>query len=392
LENLEMKKTLVALAALATVGAAFAQSTVTLYGKIDWEVVSKRTTTAAGVTTNPGLQVNSAGLSGSRWGLKGSEDLGGGLAAIFDLQGGFAVDSGQLAQCGGLNPVTANACGVGGAAGSSGVASVQSPRIFGRQAFAGLKGGFGQLTVGRQYAPYDNAFGSVDAQGYTSNSAMGVVWAKNSHADAGGGGRVDNQVTYFTPAMGGFSAQLSWAPGEDAAPGVSAGRYYGIGLGYANGPVNIQFATESMKSRSVANAAASALGTPGAVSAAVGTGGVGTVNAWLLGASYDLGMVRPYFAYGRSSNAVSTKDKSWALGLTAPVGPVTVSGGYARETSTVSGAAASARSTGFGGQVVYALSKRTNVYGEMLAGRDRAAGAAASAKYSQYGVGMRHDF
>jgi len=387
-----MKKTLVALAALATVGAAFAQSTVTLYGKIDWEVVSKRATTAAGVNSNAGLQVNSAGLSGSRWGMKGSEDLGGGMTAIFDLQGGFDVTTGQTAQCGGINVTSVNACIAAGAAtAATGATGVSAPRLFGRQAFAGLKGGFGQLTVGRQYAPYDNAFGSVDAQGYTSNSAMGSVWAAGGHADAGVPGRVDNQITYFTPAMSGFNAQLSWAPGEDAAPGISAGRYFGIGLGYGNGPLNIQFATESMKSRSIANALAAALGTPGAVTG-VGTGGVGTSDAWIIGASYDLQVAKPYFAYGHASNAVNTKDKSWSLGATAPLGPVTLSGGYARETSTLAGAVASSNSRGFGGQAVYNLSKRTNVYGEFMALRTTAAGAATSGKSSQYGVGMRHDF
>ncbi|MEO6624335.1 MAG: porin, partial [Burkholderiaceae bacterium] len=75
MEKLEMKKTLVAVAALAFVGAASAQSSVTLYGKIDWEVVSKQTrTVTTGARTNTGIRVDSAGLSGSRWGMKGVED------------------------------------------------------------------------------------------------------------------------------------------------------------------------------------------------------------------------------------------------------------------------------------------------------------------------------
>jgi predicted porin len=169
LEKLEMKKTLVALAALATVGAAFAQSTVTLYGKIDWEIQNLSGHTVAGVSKNPGLRVQSAGLNGSRFGMKGSEDLGGGMSAIFDLQAGINVDTGQLAQCGAANVVSVSACSsVTGAAGA--VTTAQAPRVFGRQAFAGLKGGWGQLTAGRQYAPYDNAFGVLDAQGYTTKT------------------------------------------------------------------------------------------------------------------------------------------------------------------------------------------------------------------------------
>jgi hypothetical protein len=81
LENIEMKKTLVAIAALAVVGAASAQ--VTLYGKIDATAKSS-TTGKSGATTAADLtkfSIDSAGLSGSRWGVKGSEDLGGGLKA-----------------------------------------------------------------------------------------------------------------------------------------------------------------------------------------------------------------------------------------------------------------------------------------------------------------------
>ena len=138
-----MKKTLVALAALASVGAAFAQSTVTLYGRVDVALMyieQKTTTLLQGTqktaTGNPGFAVNSAGLTGSRWGLKGSEDLGGGLKAIFQLESGFTVDTGGSGQ-GGL--------------------------LFGRQAYGGFEGNWGTFTVGRQYSPLDTVWGNFDA-------------------------------------------------------------------------------------------------------------------------------------------------------------------------------------------------------------------------------------
>ncbi len=368
-----MKKTLVALAALATVGAAFAQSSVTLYGKIDWEVVSKRSHAAGAATVNPGLQVNSAGLSGSRWGLKGSEDLGGGTAAIFDLQGGFTVDDGGTAQCGGASFVNLGACRTN-AAGTG----VNAPRIFGRQAYAGFKGGFGQFTVGRQYGPYDNAFGQLDGQGYTSNSAMGSVWngyavpgqTAPAHTDAGGGGtgRIDNQLTYFTPAMGGFNAQVSYAPGENKTALLRASRIGSIGLGYGNGPINVQWAYESQKPQ-------------------VGS----TVTGWILGGSYDLGVARPYLAYGRG-DAGTVEDRKWSIGVAAPVGPVTLSLGYAQAKTKATSGAASSDTHGVGGQVVYSLSKRTNVYAEFMSNTGNAAGSNVDAKNRQFGVGMRHDF
>ena len=367
-----MKKTLVAVAALAFVGAASAQSSVTLYGKIDWEIVSKTNrAVTTGVKGNPGIKLDSAGLSGSRWGMKGSEDLGGGMSAIFDLQAGFTADDGLAGQSG----LVSNWITPGAAPAVS--------RIFGRQAYAGLKGGFGQITAGRQYAPYDNAFGATDAQGYTSNSAMGFAFAGATslnaggsvgiHADANGPGRVDNHLTYMTPAMGGFNAQISWAPGENAvaATGVSAGKYFGIGLGYGNGPINIQFATESIRP----------------------TAAAGTTNAWLIGGSYDLGVVKPYMAYERAKNAAGSTDKGWALGFAAPVGPVTLQAGWAVERTRIAGAATSSKVSGLGAQVVYSLSKRTNVYAEwMNMTIESATAGTIDGKNRRLGVGMRHDF
>ena len=367
-----MKKTLVALAALATVGAAFAQSSVTLYGRIDWEIVSKSSHAAGVASLNPGLQVNSAGLGGSRWGMMGTEDLGGGMSAIFNLQGGFSVDTGQIGQCGGANVINPNACSAFGGA--------TAPRIFGRQAYAGLKGGFGQVTVGRQYPAYDAAFAGVDAQGYTSNSAMGSVWngyavpgqAAPAHADAGAGGpgRVDNQITYYTPAMGGFNAQVSYAPGENKTLVSRASQYWGIGLGYGNGPINVQYAYESLR----------------------GVTGVPTSTGYVLGGSYNFGPASLYGAYGQGTASGVSRDRKYSLGVTAPVGPVVLSLGYADNRNTVVGAAASSKTHGFGGQAVYALSKRTNVYAEFASNTGRNAGAVASGRASQFGVGMRHDF
>jgi len=131
------------LALLGAAGAAHAQSSVTLYGVID--------TSIAWVHGNDGQannswQMLSGNLQGSRWGLKGAEDLGGGLKAIFQLENGFDPGTGHLNQGG---------------------------RMFGRQAFVGLQSDqYGTLTLGRQYDPLvdlvqavtaDNYFGSVMA-------------------------------------------------------------------------------------------------------------------------------------------------------------------------------------------------------------------------------------
>jgi predicted porin len=110
-----MKKTLVALAiAGAYTGVAYAQSTVTLYGLIDTYVEAAKTN-GDSVT-----KVSAGGLNGPRWGLTGAEDLGGGLKAVFTLEGGYNSDTGTIGQGG---------------------------RIFGRQMFVGLAGGFGQFLM-----------------------------------------------------------------------------------------------------------------------------------------------------------------------------------------------------------------------------------------------------
>jgi predicted porin len=378
-----MKKTLVALAALAVVGAASAQSTVTLYGKID-VTVQNRTQKQGGVKTpdgNVGLQINSAGLSGSRWGLKGSEDLGGGLRAIFDLQNGFSVDTGTLAQGG---------------------------RLFGRQAFVGLAGGFGTTTFGRQYSPWDNSFGTYDAQGYTTNSAMSYAWnggpglavGNQSAATANFGvhndvGRINNSVSYTTPNFSGFTIQGMFAPGEDKNPvtGQGASKMYGLWANYAAGPLGVSLAYDR--------------------NGLTGAGGVSLNNsAWMLVGSYDFGVVKLYGGFERArsnlagaalpsnttnGNAAaftgmpSGTDKGWALGVMVPFGAMSLNLGAAAEKTRITGAAADGKNTAFGGQLVYSLSKRTNMYADFLSGKSRT-DANVTTRNTFFGVGMRHDF
>src|SRR3990167_6828532 len=117
-----MKKSLLVLAVLGAIsGVASAQTNVTIFGVVDGGLVVDRGGPAGSVT-----KLGTGVWSSNRLGFKGSEDLGGGLSAIFHLENGFNLDTGTLGQ-GGL--------------------------LFGRQAWAGLKGGFGAVTFGRQYTP-----------------------------------------------------------------------------------------------------------------------------------------------------------------------------------------------------------------------------------------------
>ena len=381
-----MKKTLVALAALATVGAAFAQSSVTLYGRIDASVANNKTTTTTpgGVATvsDGGTLIQSGANTGSRWGMRGTEDLGGGLSALFQIESGFAADTGASGQ-GGL--------------------------LFGRQAFAGLSGGFGTITLGRQYDIIDNGF-KYDPSGYGGYGAMNYVFnsAVNFNAAGaatglatgfggcatglvtGGGAaatvapgiavgtgdcraRQNNSVMYATPDLGGFSGRFMYAPGENRVPGVSgAGRVYGLLGGYDNGPMSFSAAWQSSK---------------------VGSGAPATTN-YAIGGSYDFTVVKAFLQFEGGKNKTNAeKDNGYELGLSAPVGTATLMASYAHENQNVGGVKF-ASVKGYHLEAKYPLSKRTYVYAAYLNGRNNATAASglSSVKQQNYGLGLVHNF
>ena len=158
-------------ALLACSGTAFAQTSVTLYGVIDSNVeyvnhLGAVPTAANGF--NPGhahdvVRLNSGGLSGSRWGLRGTEDLGSGLKAIFVLENGFSGDTGTLQQSG---------------------------RMFGRQAFVGLQSGtIGQFSFGRQYSSLFESMANFVPLAFATQYEPLVL-------QAGANFRQDNTVKY----------------------------------------------------------------------------------------------------------------------------------------------------------------------------------------------------
>jgi len=369
-----MKKTLVAFAALAVVGAASAQSSVTLYGRIDASIASQKTTVggatvpataAVGSTANlvtgavtaavpakaggdVGVQIRSGGHTGSRWGLKGSEDLGGGLKANFQLEQGFNVDNGEAS----------------------------STRQFHRQAWVGVSGGFGSLQVGRQYDITDNMYGNYDPTGYSGYSAMG--YAFNVGCTTGGSGdcvgRQDNTVMYTTPAMGGLSIAAMWAPGEDKSTVASAGKVYGIMANYANGPLGVGLGWQSNK----------------------GQGGSATAKARTdmnLGASYDLGVAKLYaqIENGKNKNGTVGKDTGYQLGAVMPMGAASLTASYAYEKQKIAGSKFS-DSKAFALLAKYDLSKRTYVYAAYLRGETDPVAVGGTTKQQNYGLGLVHNF
>jgi predicted porin len=198
-----MKKSLLALAVLTAIsGAASAQSSVTLYGKVDLGLVYD-----AGGAHGKSIRVSSGVTGGSRIGFKGVEDLGGGLKASFQLETGFCADSAAGAP---------NFC-------------TGSNNFMGRQAYGALSGAFGQLSAGRQYSLGFVNLTTIDPFG------TGFAGQINNIFDASGI-RLNNSVQYSTPVMGGFSVAGEIALGEQTG-NWEAGRETGAALTYATGPI-----------------------------------------------------------------------------------------------------------------------------------------------------------
>ncbi|MXN79437.1 porin [Burkholderia sp. 4701] len=193
-------KTLHKLAPLAMLGAfathACAQSSVTLYGLISAGV---------GFATNQGGKNAWQALSGTnqnpRWGLKGKEDLGQGLSAIFQLENGFNVMTGNAAQNG---------------------------RMFGRQAYVGLADRtYGTLTFGRQYDAIHDYIGPV----IIASNGVNIGDNDNGYNDI----RVQNSVKYVSPAF--YGLKLTAQYGLSNATGFADNNAYSFGIGYERGPL-----------------------------------------------------------------------------------------------------------------------------------------------------------
>ncbi|MHA7683873.1 porin [Cupriavidus sp. PET2-C1] len=226
-----MKKALLAMTAAAAAagsGAAFAQTSssgVTLYGIADVGIEVINHMPASGSAGGTVTRMNSGNLSGSRWGLRGSEDLGGGLKGIFVLESGFDIDTGM---------------------------SGQGNRLFGRQSYVGLQGNFGAVTLGRQQNALYDLFGAYDPM------AVGPRYSLNS-VDSLFNGRADNAFKY-TGKFGGLTATGFYSTGRDATvtngsevPGESkVGRNYGAGLAYAVGSFSVGAAYDQFQGSSVA--------------------------------------------------------------------------------------------------------------------------------------------
>ncbi len=309
-----MKKSLLALAIFgAFAGAASAQSSVTVYGIVDASVSSIDN---GGKGSKIGL--DDGNNASSRIGFKGVEDLGNGLKAEFVLENGFDVSTGDA------KSNTTN-----------GTASVGA---FSRLAYVGLNGGFGTVRMGRQNTQIKEALSSIDPFG-TSGMVNGV----NYYNGGGVAERVANQITYNSNNYGGFSGRVGYVFGEQEDD-TGAGQGYGVQLGYANGPLNVQFGYNNQNTT---------------------TAGVdrGDREDTILGATYDFGAFKLHGAYGQQktdgfAGAADIKIKTAMIGATVPFGASALRAEYINNNDDRADADNNIFAIGY----TYSMSKRTTLY------------------------------
>lgn len=336
---------------------ASAQSSVTLYGLVDLGIRVDKT--ASGTVT--GLQ--SGMESGNRFGFRGIEDLGGGLAAVFTLEAGFLADTGDLISNGAPGPG------------------------FGRQASVALVSSkWGGVGLGRQYNPiFSFVAGNLDPFGFgfvgSIGNSVGLL--------AGAPARSGNSLSYSSPVWGGFKADAIYALGETSKPDVpkGAGDQMGLSLVYTDKAFTLGYAYH--RTRGTSDVASS----PEQV-------------RHVIGGNYDFGLLKLYgsYALNRNDAVVSRIDRAaYSVGVRVPIGAGVWLAQY-QVSNDKTAADADSRQVALGYQ--YFLSKRTDVYAVLAKtdNRNRAAFAISDSTNSSIGtvtpgfdpsayqIGIRHRF
>ncbi len=383
-----MKKTLAAVAVLGAFAGSALAADVQLYGIIDTGLQYLHSDADTNKDATNSFSMESGMASGSRFGFKGTEDLGNGLTVGFVLENGFTSDDGA----------------------EKGV-------FFDRESSLFLQGGFGKVAFGRM-GSINNGTSSWGKYGMIS--AFGTSWGDYA-AQAGtwamGAGLWDNMISYQTPTFAGFTVYAQYGMGnkvtslenKDKKVGdeneSTSDRYYSLGATYANGPLNLYAAVDSINY------------------ASAGVGGTADVDDSLtvtLGGNFDFEVVKlfagaQYFDEIKLSNMkgavqlentdfATTKMEGWSLGVSASIpaagGTVLVGAAYldAEAADSVTGEAKDDElnrwivSAGYD----YPFSKRTDVYGVVTYNQDQmdSKNAANDRDPSVYGVmvGLRHKF
>ena len=404
-----MKKTLAAVAVLGAFAGSALAADVQLYGIVDtgFQYLNADSDVATKDSVNK-FSMESGMQSGSRFGLKGTEDLGNGVPVGFILENQFSSDTGALKN---------------------------EDSFFHREASLFLEGGFGKVAFGRM----GSINGGVSSWGkYGVISAFGTSWG-NYSAQAGnwavGGGMWDNMIAYETPSFAGFKVFAQYGMGNTLSEEYvkdhlttektwgtenesSSDRYYAIGASYANGPLNLYFAVDSI------NYSSASLITTGAEAGNLSYGDKDDSLTVTLGGNYDFEVVKlfagaQYFDEVKLSklngavnydstftNGFAGSVKGWSVGVSGSIpvagGNVLVGAAYLDAEAADSVKDEGVKDDELSRWIVsagydYPLSKRTNVYGVVTYNQDSLEYGTANKDDTDpyvFGVmvGLRHKF
>jgi len=375
-----MKKTLIAIAALAATGA-FAQSTVTISGTMDagLSVASVQNATTGVSDKVSGFLGNNVATSAIN--IAATEDLGAGMKASFFIE---------------TNPdMSGTTSTANGAAVAAGALSTGSA-FGGGQRFVGLSGGFGSIKMGSpnsatlEVIGLSNPYGTALGGGYSSNFSR--LGAAGTAAAVGVQNRViraEKSLRYDTPNMNGFAASYNLSFGNAVAGAASTTGVQTLGLTYNAGALNVGFATTTAKNSATV---ASVAGLNALLSTNTGTLAAGeSISYNALSANYTFGATTVYGGWTTNKRSIVGTEDGSSFNLAAKYqasGVVAVSANYLKKNDALA-AGAGGKVLGLG--VDYALSKRTTTYVryEKL---DTNLAFAGGGERSTYSVGVLHSF
>ena len=355
-----MKKSLIALAVLAAAGTASAQSSVTLFGVVDAAI--QHVSNSGGAS---GTRMVQGQNTRSNFGLRGTEDLGGGMAASFWLEADVAVDDGT----GGAT--NTNNQSTGAAGGTTGL-------VFNARSTVSLSGGWGEVRLGRDYSPAFRSLSAFDPFGTRGSGTNQLLNSTGVLPNAQTAVRASNSIGYFLPAMGGVYGELKYWLGENLSTAANSkdGRGAGIRVGYASGPFNVAAAYNRTKYLA------------------------GDYKQSNIGGSWDFGMAKLVSVIARDKSGTVT-GKGWLIGGLVPVGAGEIRLSYARYRTDLTTADPTAKKIALG--YVHNLSKRTALYATYARVKN-SGGAAAPVQNGAFGspginqsstgydLGLKHSF
>ena len=253
-----IRTSLVAAGVLAACGAAQAQSSVTLYGALGLDVVTA-TNVYTGATKKTQVRIDDNAIVNSRIGLRGIEDLGGGLNAVFGLESSVSPDTGSARS-----------------------------QFWNRGAFVGLTGGFGSIKFGQQWDVADDLMGNYFVFAYYSPFFFDGFYSLSNY--------YSNAIKYNTPKIGGFEGGLFYALGEKTVSGSAGNFAQAVGT-YTAGGFSIGLVADTLKADDGSNA---------------------KNDMWAIGAAYNFGVAKLRGGFARADVGSVYKANLIDVGVDVP--------------------------------------------------------------------------